>query len=75
MATSFTPGLRVAETTLITKDRILPLKGEVTVRVGEHMAAEQVVASTNLPGNVTPLNAANLLGIFCLLYTSPSPRD
>ena len=63
MATSFTPGLRVAETTLITKDRILPLKGEVTVRVGEHMAAEQVVASTNLPGNVTPLNAANLLGI------------
>lgn len=63
MATSFTPGLRVAETTLITKDRILPLRGNVTVKVGEHMAAEQVVASTNLPGNVTPLNAANLLGI------------
>jgi len=63
MATSFTPGLRVAETTLITKDRILPLRGEVTVKVGEHMAAEQVVASTNLPGNVTPLNAANMLGV------------
>lgn len=63
MATSFTPGLRVAETTLITKDRILPLKGEVVVNIGEHLAAEQVVASTDLPGNVTPLNAANLLGI------------
>lgn len=63
MATSFTPGLRVAETTLITKDRILPLRGNVTVKVGEHMAAEQVVASTDLPGNVIPLNAANLLGI------------
>ncbi len=63
MATSFTPGLRVAETTLITKDRILPLRGNVTVKIGEHMAAEQVVASTDLPGNVTPLNAANLLGV------------
>ncbi|MBL0063278.1 MAG: hypothetical protein IPP40_17795 [bacterium] len=63
MATSFTPGLRVAETTLITKDRILPLKGNVVVKVGEHMAADEVVAATNLPGNVTPLNAANLLGV------------
>ncbi|MCB9357594.1 MAG: hypothetical protein H6505_03385 [Calditrichaeota bacterium] len=63
MATSFTPGLRVSETTLITKDRILPLRGNVTVNVGEHMAAEQIVASTDLPGNVTPLNAANLLGV------------
>lgn len=63
MATSFTPGLRVSETTLITKDRILPLRGNVTVHVGEHMAAEQVVARTDLPGNVTPLNAANLLGV------------
>lgn len=63
MATSFTPGLRVAETTLITKDRILPLRGNVVVKVGEHMAADEVVAATNLPGNVTPLNAANLLGV------------
>ncbi|MBK6765517.1 MAG: hypothetical protein IPG71_04080 [bacterium] len=63
MATSFTPGLRVAETTVITKDRILPLRGNVTVHVGEHLASEQVVARTELPGNVTPLNAANLLGI------------
>lgn len=63
MATSFTPGLRVAEKALITKDRILPLKGEVVVHIGEHLSAEQVVASTNLPGNVVPLNAANLLGV------------
>jgi hypothetical protein len=63
MATSFTPGLRVSETTIITKDRILPLKGQVTVKIGEHLAADQIVASTDLPGNVTPLNAANLLGI------------
>lgn len=63
MATSFTPGLRVSETTVITKDRILPLKGQVTVKIGEHLAADQIVASTDLPGNVTPLNAANVLGV------------
>ena len=62
MATSFTPGLRVAETTLITKDRILPLRGNVVVQVGQQLAAEEIVARTDLPGNVMPLNAANLLG-------------
>jgi hypothetical protein len=62
MSTTFTPGLRVAESTLITKDRILPLRGKVVVSAGQHLAAEEVVARTELPGNVTPLNAANLLG-------------
>jgi hypothetical protein len=62
VATSFTPGLRVAETTLIIKDRILPLRGDVVVQVGQQVSAEEIVARTDLPGNVTPLNAANLLG-------------
>jgi len=62
MSTTFTPGLRVAETTLITKDRILPLRGDVVVSNGQHLAAEEVVARTDLPGKVIPLNAANLLG-------------
>jgi hypothetical protein len=62
MSTTFTPGLRVAESTLITKDRILPLRGEVTVSKGQHLEAEEIVARTELPGNVTPLNAANMLG-------------
>ena len=62
MSTTFTPGLRVAERTLITKDRILPLQGDVVVSNGQHLAAEEVVARTELPGKVTPLNAANVLG-------------
>ncbi|MBU1920792.1 hypothetical protein KKG66_08100 [bacterium] len=62
MSTTFTPGLRVAETTLITKDRILPLQGDVAVSKGQHLLAEEVVARTDLPGKVTPLNAANVLG-------------
>ncbi len=63
MAHSYTPGLRVAEATVITKDRRLPLRGDVLVTVGEHLAAEEVVARTALPGNVTPVNAANILGV------------
>src|SRR3989339_1994085 len=62
MSTTYTPGLRVAESTLITKDRILPLRGNVLVSAGQHLESEEIVAATHLPGNVTPLNAANLLG-------------
>jgi hypothetical protein len=63
MAHSYTPGLRVAESTVITKERRLPLRGKVVVHEGEHLTADKVVARTELPGNVTPLNAANMLGI------------
>jgi hypothetical protein len=63
MAHSYTPGLRVAEATVITKERRLPLRGKVMVSVGQHLSAEDVVARTALPGNVTPLNAANILGV------------
>ena len=63
MAHSYTPGLRVAEATVITKERRLPLRGDVLVSVGQHLTAEEIVARTALPGNVTPLNAANILGV------------
>lgn len=63
MSHSYTPGLRVAESTVITKDRRLPLRGKVLVAVGEHLNADKIVARTELPGNVTPVNAANLLGV------------
>ncbi len=63
MAHSYTPGLRVAEATVITKERRLPLRGDVLVSVGQHLTAEEIVARTALPGNVTPLNAANVLGV------------
>jgi len=33
------------------------------VSKGQHLEAEEVVARTDLPGNVTPLNAANVLGV------------
>ncbi len=63
MAHAYTPGLKVLAHTVLTKQRRLPLPGKILVSKGEKVAAEQVVASTNLPGNVQTLNVAGLLGI------------
>lgn len=63
MAHSYTPGLRVSRSTRIRKERRLPLKGEVKVKVGDQVSALQVIADTKLPGNVHPLNCAGQLGI------------
>ncbi|KPL00314.1 MAG: hypothetical protein AMJ90_08275, partial [candidate division Zixibacteria bacterium SM23_73_2] len=63
MGHAYTPGLKVTEKTLITKKRILPLKGEVLVKVGDKVEPDTVVAQTLLPGAVEPINVANILGI------------
>lgn len=63
MAAIFTPGLKVTERTIVQKDRRLPLEGEVLVRVGDTVRADQVVARTDLPGKVFPVNVANQLGV------------
>lgn len=62
MASAYTPGLKIVARTLVEKDRRLPLKGDVHVKKGDRVTAESVVASTNLPGNVYPVNIANILG-------------
>ncbi|MDH4156793.1 MAG: hypothetical protein OEW00_05910 [candidate division Zixibacteria bacterium] len=63
MAHAYTPGLKVTERELVNKRRILPLKGDVIVKVGDAVNPDDVVAHTHLPGNVVPLNVANKLGI------------
>ena len=63
MAHAYTPGLRVAERTTVHKERRLPLPGEVLVKEGDIINADQVVAKTDLPGNVQPINVANLLSL------------
>lgn len=62
MAHAYTPGLKVLEYTVLTKQRRLPLPGDILVEKGAKVPAEQVVARTNLPGNVQTLNVAGLLG-------------
>ena len=63
MAHAYTPGLKVTEELLVRKRRILPLKGDVVVKVGDEVNPDDVVARTHLPGNVVPLNVANKLGL------------
>ncbi|MCB9777549.1 MAG: hypothetical protein H6742_03205 [Alphaproteobacteria bacterium] len=63
MAAIFTPGLKVTEHTIVLKDRRLPMEGEVAVSVGQAVRADDVVARTELPGKVYPVNIANQLGV------------
>jgi len=63
MGHAYTPGLKVTEKVLLTKKRILPLKGDVLSKVGDKVKPDTVVARTLLPGNVEPFNVANILGI------------
>ncbi len=63
MAHVYTPGLKVTEGMKIQKTRRLPLEGEVIVESGTKVKAEDVVAKSELPGNVQLLNLANLLSV------------
>ena len=63
MPHAYTPGLTVAERATIRRVRQLPLSGEVLKQVGDHVAAKEIVARTELPGDVASVNVVNRLGI------------
>ena len=63
MAHSYTPGLKVLKRTKILKERRLPLKGSVESKVGDRVKPNDIVAKTDLPGNVQIINVANQLNI------------
>lgn len=63
MAHAYTPGLRVTSRTVVTKRRILPLKGAVLKQVGDPVRRDEVVARTELPGSVEVINVVSRLGI------------
>jgi biotin carboxyl carrier protein len=63
VATAYTPGLKVLSETVIRKDRLLPLDGEVLVKKSDTVKATDIVAETFLPGNVVTVNIANKLGV------------
>ena len=66
MAHAYTPGLKISAQTIVRSERRLPLMGDVLVEVGNQVSADDIVAQTDLPGNVQMIHAANLMG------TSPS---
>ena len=63
MAHAYTPGLKVLHETKINKERRLPLKGTVVVENGTTVQPDDIVAKTDLPGNVQMVNVANQLNI------------
>lgn len=63
MTHAYTPGLKVTDSITIRKRRILPLKGEVIVDRNVKVNPDDVVARTFLPGDVLPLNVANILNM------------
>jgi len=63
MAKAYTPGLKVTSRTSHRARRQLPIAGEVLVKVGQRVKARDIVAQTFMPGDITPLNMANLLSL------------
>ncbi|MEA1971831.1 MAG: hypothetical protein U9N34_00820 [Candidatus Cloacimonadota bacterium] len=62
MAQAYSAGLTVSDNYVLKKERILPLKGEVKVKKGDWVKAEDLVAQTLLPGSPFPFKIANKLG-------------
>jgi hypothetical protein len=63
MAHSYTPGLTVADHTVVRRRRLLPLPGTLLAKVGDRVRSDQAVARAELPGKVYPVNLANQLSI------------
>jgi hypothetical protein len=63
MPSAYSPGLRILERTVVRRERRLPIRGEVVAKVGETVAPQDVVARTELPGNVQAVNLASRLGL------------
>ncbi|MHC4644556.1 MAG: hypothetical protein ACYTBJ_03570 [Planctomycetota bacterium] len=63
MAHAYTPGLKVTDSITLRKKRLLPLKGDVVVEPNAAVKPDDVVARTFLPGEVHPLNVANMLNL------------
>jgi hypothetical protein len=78
MAQAYSAGLTVTESTVLRKERILPLKGDVLVKKGDKVKANDLVAQTFLPGKVIPLKLANKLGVqpsFLAQYMKVKPGE
>ena len=63
MSYAYTPGLKVKRETIVRKDRILPIEGEVLVKDGDEVSYDTVVAQTYLPGDVEMIPVAAILGV------------
>jgi hypothetical protein len=63
MAKAYTPGLKVSARAAYRARRLLPVHGEVLVKVGDAVRARDVVARTYIEGDVTPVAVSSQLGV------------
>ena len=63
MAKAYTPGLKVSARAAYRGRRLLPVHGEVLVKVGDAVKARDVVARTYIEGDVTPVAVSSQLGV------------
>lgn len=62
-AHAYTPGLKIKKIDTVRKERLLPIEGEVLVKVGDIVNFNTVVAKTELPGDAEILNVTEVLGV------------
>src|SRR5580704_214434 len=60
---TYTPGLKVVRQVRHRVRRVLPIAGDVLAKMGDRVDAQQIVAQTFMPGDVTPLNLASVLSV------------
>ena len=63
MPTAYTPGLTITADTVVRKERLLPIAGEVLVSQGQQVDAETPVARAMRPGNLTTVKVSERLGV------------
>lgn len=63
MAKAYTPGLKVSARTVYRARRLLPVQGDVLVKVGDRVKARDTVARTFIEGDVVPVAIASQLSV------------
>ncbi|RIL10569.1 MAG: hypothetical protein DCC75_04085 [Proteobacteria bacterium] len=63
MAQAFVPGLQIRDATVVRRERELPIQGEISVKIGDQVKADQIVASASLLGELHILRIAEKMGL------------
>jgi hypothetical protein len=62
-AFAYTPGLKVKRSMIVSKERRLPLMGEILVEKGANVSYAKIVAKTEVPGDPELVKVSAILGI------------
>ena len=62
IAHAYTPGLKIKIMDTVRIERMLPIEGDVLVKVGDEVDFYNIVARTKLPGDAEMLNVTEILG-------------